>query len=202
MVCASTVFLLITQLYILGNIIGALFAGQVADTFGRRYGMALGAILCIIGAILQGSAQGVHTLIPGRIILGMGALCGGTAAPSYVVEWSHPAYRGVMGGMYQTLFFSGTILVSDVRRIPLTSRQHSSSTPFHTSRVIPTGHGEFACRYKALLPCSLSSSFGSSPNHHDGTSHTATKTKLENCWSSITVTEIPTLESSIFKCDR
>lgn len=100
------------QLYIVGNIIGALFAGQVADTFGRRYGMALGAILCIIGAILQGSAQSVNTLIPGRIILGMGALCGGTAAPSYVVEYSHPAYRGVMGGMYQTLFFSGTILVS------------------------------------------------------------------------------------------
>ncbi|GFZ50245.1 hypothetical protein JCM24511_08001 [Saitozyma sp. JCM 24511] len=103
---------LLAMLYIVGNIIGALFAGQVADTFGRRYGMALGAILCIIGAILQGSAQSVNTLIPGRIILGMGALCGGTAAPSYVVEYSHPAYRGVMGGMYQTLFFSGTILTT------------------------------------------------------------------------------------------
>lgn len=82
--------------------------------------MALGAVLCIIGAILQGAATNVNTLIPGRIILGMGALCGGTAAPSYVVEYSHPAYRGVMGGMYQTLFFSGTILVRPIS-IPLTS---------------------------------------------------------------------------------
>lgn len=100
------------MLYIIGNIIGALFAAQVADTFGRRYGMALGAILCICGAILQGAATNVDTLIPGRIILGMGALVGGTAAPSYVVEFSHPAYRGIMGGLYQTLFFSGTIMVS------------------------------------------------------------------------------------------
>ena len=96
---------LLAMLYIIGNIAGALFAGQIADKFGRRVGMATGAVLCIIGAILQVVAKNVNTLIPGRILLGMGALVGGTAAPAYVVEYSHPAYRGIMTGLYQTLFF-------------------------------------------------------------------------------------------------
>ncbi len=96
---------LLAMLYIIGNIAGAIFAGQIADRWGRRIGMACGAVLCIIGAILQVVAKDVNTLIPGRILLGAGALVGGTAAPAYVVEFSHPAYRGIMTGLYQTLFF-------------------------------------------------------------------------------------------------
>ena len=35
-----------------------------------------------------------------------------TAAPAYVIELAHPAYRGAIGGIYNTLWFAGNILVT------------------------------------------------------------------------------------------
>lgn len=69
----------------------------------------------------------------GRFLIGFGGSIAGAAAPTYVVEINHPAYRGIVGGklklytfdwnsplntigMYMTLFFSGSILASGAAR--------------------------------------------------------------------------------------
>jgi len=101
---------LLASMYVVGNIAGSFVAGQIADRWGRRFGMGLGSVICMVGAILQVVARSGHLLIAGRCILGLGAIIGQTAAPAYVVEFAHPAYRGILTGFYQAMFFSGTIL--------------------------------------------------------------------------------------------
>ncbi|TFK50630.1 general substrate transporter [Heliocybe sulcata] len=101
---------LIAALYVIGNVAGCFVAGQISDKFGRRGGMILGSVVCIVGAVIQASARSLHPLMGGRFILGMGAVIVMTAGPMYVVEMAYPKYRGVLTGGYQASFFIGTII--------------------------------------------------------------------------------------------
>ncbi|EPT02814.1 hypothetical protein FOMPIDRAFT_1029123 [Fomitopsis schrenkii] len=101
---------LLAAAYVIGNMVGSLGAGQVSDKWGRRVGMGLGSFICLVGAVFQAAAQNVDYLIAGRVVLGLGAVIAQTAGPAYVVEMSHPAYRGILTGAYQANFFLGTII--------------------------------------------------------------------------------------------
>ncbi|KZT12891.1 general substrate transporter [Laetiporus sulphureus 93-53] len=101
---------LIAASYVIGNMVGSLGAGQISDKWGRRYGMGIGSFICLVGAVFQAAAHNTNYLIGGRVVLGLGAVIAQTAGPAYVVEMSHPAYRGVMTGAYQANFFLGTII--------------------------------------------------------------------------------------------
>ncbi|KDQ50703.1 hypothetical protein JAAARDRAFT_141556 [Jaapia argillacea MUCL 33604] len=101
---------LVAALYVIGNVAGCLFAGPCADKYGRKVGMAIGSVVCIIGAIMQTTAHNLGTLMGGRFILGLGAVLVQTAGPAYVVEMAYPRYRGVLTGAYQSCFFLGTIV--------------------------------------------------------------------------------------------
>jgi len=90
--------------------VGSLGAGQISDNYGRRVGMGVGSVICLIGACFQAAALNTNWLIAGRVVLGLGAVIAQTAGPAYVVELAHPAYRGVLTGAYQANFFLGTIL--------------------------------------------------------------------------------------------
>ncbi|EJU04674.1 hypothetical protein DACRYDRAFT_104550 [Dacryopinax primogenitus] len=103
---------LVTAMYVIGNCVGSVFAAECADRWGRRFGMTLGSCICILGVILQVSSDNRGMLMSGRFILGMGAVIVHTAGPAYAAEMSHPAYRGVLTGMYETCFFIGTILTT------------------------------------------------------------------------------------------
>ncbi|KAI0630724.1 general substrate transporter [Trametes polyzona] len=101
---------LVAALYVVGNVAGCLFAGPCADRYGRRFGMAVGSTVCIVGAVMQATARNLSTLMGGRFILGLGAVLVQTAGPAYVVEMAYPKYRGVLTGAYQACFFLGTIV--------------------------------------------------------------------------------------------
>ncbi|KAI0651511.1 general substrate transporter [Trametes meyenii] len=101
---------LVAALYVIGNVAGCLVAGPCADRYGRRFGMASGSAVCVVGAALQATARDLRALMGGRFVLGLGAVLVQTAGPAYVVEMAYPAYRGVLVGAYQTCFFLGTIV--------------------------------------------------------------------------------------------
>ena len=71
--------------------------------------MALGSLICVVGAALQAAARTLPALMGGRFVLGLGAVLVQTAGPAYVAELAHPRFRGVLTGAYQTCFFLGTI---------------------------------------------------------------------------------------------
>jgi sugar porter (SP) family MFS transporter len=78
--------------------------------------MALGAITIIIGTIIQGTSTGASAFMGGRFLLGFGVSIAAAAGPMYVIEINHPAFRGVVGAMYNTLWFSGAIIASGAAR--------------------------------------------------------------------------------------
>ena len=94
---------IVTSMYQIGGVVSLPFVGPSSDTFGRRFGMWLGCLLIIVGTIIQGVAtqsEGVKQFMGGRFLLGFGVNIASAAGPMYVVEVSHPAYRGIVTAIF------------------------------------------------------------------------------------------------------
>ncbi|KAH8682004.1 general substrate transporter [Xylariales sp. PMI_506] len=107
---------IITSMYQIGGVVAIPFVGPAIDTWGRRFGMAIGATIIIVGTIIQGTSTGPSAFMGGRFLLGFGVSIAASAGPMYVVEINHPAFRGPVGAMYNTLWFSGAIIASGAAR--------------------------------------------------------------------------------------
>lgn len=110
---------IVTSMYQIGGVVSLPFIGPAADTFGRRFGMWVGCLCIIIGTIIQGVAtreNGTKQFMGGRFLLGFGVNIASAAGPMYVVEVSHPAYRGVVTAIFNCFWFTGSIIASGVAR--------------------------------------------------------------------------------------
>jgi MFS family permease len=119
-------------------------AGPLADGLGRKKGMFVANIVVIVGSVIQSAAFRRRDMIVGRVILGIGSVLLGPSAQSYTVEISHPAYRGVMMGLYNGCYFIGAIVSTCASTFPhddrmLTSMQGSPTASSMTPRVKSTG---------------------------------------------------------------
>lgn len=103
----------ITAMYQIGSCVSIVFIGESMDRFGRRFGIFIGCLLAVLGACIQGASArngSLNTFLAGRFFLGFGANIAQSSGPTYVVEISHPAYRGALtGGQFSTLNFGGLI---------------------------------------------------------------------------------------------
>ncbi|KAJ1551293.1 hypothetical protein HK096_001753 [Nowakowskiella sp. JEL0078] len=86
------------------------FVGPVNDKFGRRVGMQVGSVLVILGSILQLASTSIVLFCIGRFLIGGGTCFVVTSAPTYVVEISHPVFRGRATGLYNGGYNFGAIL--------------------------------------------------------------------------------------------
>ncbi|EHK22543.1 uncharacterized protein TRIVIDRAFT_78848 [Trichoderma virens Gv29-8] len=107
---------IVSSMYQIGGVVALPFVGPAIDGFGRRVGMLLGAAFIVIGTIVQGVSNSQGQFMGGRFLLGFGVSIAAAAGPMYVVEINHPAYRGRVGAMYNTLWFSGAIISSGAAR--------------------------------------------------------------------------------------
>lgn len=99
---------IVTAMYQIGGVVSLPFIGPAADTYGRRFGMWIGCLLIIIGTIIQGLAghnEGVRQFMGGRFLLGFGVSIASAAGPMYVVEVSHPAYRGIVTAIFNCFWY-------------------------------------------------------------------------------------------------
>jgi len=110
---------LITGIYTIGSVCSLPFIGPVTDKFGRRGGIFFGCAFVIIGTIIEGTTSFTGSLgqfMGGRFFLGFGVGVAAAAAPTYVVEISHPSYRGTMTGLYNTIYNVGSIAAAGCLR--------------------------------------------------------------------------------------
>ncbi|KAJ5205826.1 Major facilitator superfamily domain general substrate transporter [Penicillium cf. griseofulvum] len=78
----------------LGALFGALSCTFLGDRLGRRKTIFLGAILTIIGQLLQTAAYGLPQFIVGRVILGVGVGQLSVAVPVWQSECTSAKHRG------------------------------------------------------------------------------------------------------------
>ncbi|KAH7141541.1 general substrate transporter [Dactylonectria estremocensis] len=84
----------------------------VSDTFGRRIGLATGAILCCIGATLQSCAQNLPMFVVARGILGCGTVFLGSSGAPLITELAHPAHRATATALFNTSYAFGSIIAA------------------------------------------------------------------------------------------
>ncbi|KAL6242514.1 hypothetical protein RBB50_010654 [Rhinocladiella similis] len=102
---------IVFAIFQVGQMTGAFFV-WMADWKGRKLPIFLGCLGVIIGTIVTATAKSMSTFIGGRFLLSFFCTWATTAAPMYVVEIAPPLYRGTVSGLYNTLWYMGSIIAT------------------------------------------------------------------------------------------
>lgn len=92
-----------------GAAVGALSAGWVSKTLGRKKALLLSSLLFIVGALVAVIAQGVTVLVIGRIMLGLAVGVASFTAPLYLSEVTPERIRGTTISFYQLMVTVGIL---------------------------------------------------------------------------------------------
>ncbi|KAK4888608.1 hypothetical protein LTR27_012503 [Elasticomyces elasticus] len=87
---------LVTSLTSGGALLGAVFAGLIADRFGRKWPIWCACAVFIIGTVLQTAAYSVVQFAVGRLVVGLGVGSAAMICPLYIGEIAPAKYRGRM----------------------------------------------------------------------------------------------------------
>ncbi|CAG7961781.1 unnamed protein product [Penicillium salamii] len=101
---------MITSLCSGGAFIGAIFAGNTADRFGRKMAIYLGCVLFIAGAVIQAAAYTIAQMAVGRLVIGFGVGCGAMVLPLYVAEIAPAKARGKLIGLNNMSITGGQVI--------------------------------------------------------------------------------------------
>jgi MFS family permease len=93
-----------------GAVFGSLMGGLTMDRFGRKMTIFIGALICLVGAILQASAVNLAMVLVGRILAGWAVGLLSMAVPVYQSECAHPKMRGLIVGLAQQMIGVGFIV--------------------------------------------------------------------------------------------
>uniref|UniRef100_A0A0D6QRM5 Major facilitator superfamily (MFS) profile domain-containing protein n=1 Tax=Araucaria cunninghamii TaxID=56994 RepID=A0A0D6QRM5_ARACU len=77
-------------------LLGAGLAGKTSDTLGRRWTMALAALIFLVGAIIMALAPSFAWIMVGRLVAGMGVGYALVIAPVYTAEVAPASSRGTL----------------------------------------------------------------------------------------------------------
>lgn len=105
---------LVTAIYEIGCLMGAMFILAFGDLMGRRRAMILGGVIMILGVIIQitcvkGHAQ-LAQLIVGRVITGVGNGINTSTIPTYQAECSKTSNRGLLICIEGGIIAFGTLI--------------------------------------------------------------------------------------------
>ncbi|OJA12416.1 hypothetical protein AZE42_03390 [Rhizopogon vesiculosus] len=94
----------------IGSLAGTPLSPLISDKLGRRATMFIGAFIGLIGVIVQSSSTSVQIFIGARVIIGVGLAFSMNSAPLLIIELSYPTHRGKMTSLYNSLWYSGSII--------------------------------------------------------------------------------------------
>ncbi|KAK7340949.1 hypothetical protein VNO77_21667 [Canavalia gladiata] len=119
-----------------GATVGSFTGGALAEKFGRTRTFQLDAIPLAIGGFLCATAQGVKTMIIGRLLAGVGIGVASAIVPLYISEISPTEIRGALGSVNQ-LFICIGILTALLAGLPLAKNPIWWRTMFGIS-IVPS----------------------------------------------------------------
>jgi len=100
-----------------GGPIGAIAAGKLADSHGRRGALLIDTWTFLIGGLLQTFALDMYTIIVSRFIIGFASGFSSVLVPIYLGELAPPTLRGMLGTLTQFAMVTG-ILIADLVAFP------------------------------------------------------------------------------------
>ncbi|KAH8645997.1 general substrate transporter [Tricladium varicosporioides] len=100
--------------YNLGSILALPFVPLINDRFGRRWSIMIGSLISVVGAIMQGFANGAAMYIVARIMLGFGFPFCVIAGSSMLGELGYPKERPFLGSLFNSSYFFGQIIAAAV----------------------------------------------------------------------------------------
>ncbi|KAI1102228.1 general substrate transporter [Jackrogersella minutella] len=105
---------LVTAIYEIGCLIGAMFILGVGDLLGRRKAMIIGGFIMIIGATIQVTSFPGHKalaqFIIGRVVTGVGNGINTSTIPTYQAECSKTSNRGLLICIEGGIIAFGTVI--------------------------------------------------------------------------------------------
>src|ERR1035437_6321270 len=93
-----------------GTIVGAMFAGQAADRWGRRDSLRVMALLYLLSAVGCGLAWSWPSLLFFRILGGVGIGGSSVLGPMYIAEIAPAPRRGILVGVFQFNIVAGILV--------------------------------------------------------------------------------------------
>ena len=97
----------VVSIALIGSAVGAWFAGQLADSMGRRRVMVIAAVLFAISGVGTAFPPNVEILMLWRLIGGAAIGVASVVAPMYIAEISPAKLRGRMGSLQQLAIVLG-----------------------------------------------------------------------------------------------
>ncbi|KAI0521962.1 general substrate transporter [Xylaria bambusicola] len=94
-------FAVVSSMYNLGGLIGALAGGPISSTRGRLFAMRLTGLFFGAGSVLLTLGTSIAVMSIGRILAGVGAGAATVIVPIYISEVAPPRERGTFGAMTQ-----------------------------------------------------------------------------------------------------
>jgi SP family arabinose:H+ symporter-like MFS transporter len=95
---------------LLGCAVGAIFAGALADKYGRRYTLNVCAILFAVSGIGAGLSQQLFVFVLFRLIGGLGVGAAAMVSPMYIAEMAPAKWRGRLVAFYQMAIVIGILV--------------------------------------------------------------------------------------------
>ncbi|HEX4717183.1 MAG TPA: sugar porter family MFS transporter [Thermoleophilaceae bacterium] len=102
---------------LLGAMVGAGFAGRLADRLGRRKLIMSAAIIFTVGALLAAFAPSVGILIAARFIIGLAVGSAALVVPLYLSEIAPTEVRGAVASLNQLMIVGGILAAFIVNAI-------------------------------------------------------------------------------------
>lgn len=95
-----------------GAVLSAVLGSYLADRWGRRTAVQIGALLTVLGSILQGLSTGYGFFLVSRIIIGFGATLANVGSPALISEVAYPSHREACTFAYNVCWYLGAIVAS------------------------------------------------------------------------------------------
>ncbi|KIK45376.1 hypothetical protein CY34DRAFT_542058 [Suillus luteus UH-Slu-Lm8-n1] len=101
---------LVNSAHGIGILSGTPFSPYVSDLLGRRATMFIGAVVMLAGVIAQALSTTMQVFVGARVLIGLGMSFSINAAPLLISELSYPTHRGKMTSLYNSLWYSGSVI--------------------------------------------------------------------------------------------
>ena len=83
----------------------------ISDRFGRRLPLIVSSVIFLIGSFMQTWANGrINLMYVGRTLNGLGVGSATSIIPLFIAEFSPPAIRGRVVGIYEIMIQIGALV--------------------------------------------------------------------------------------------